>query len=227
MQALEVIEVQTGSTPDAAVIWLHGLGADGHDFEPAVPMLALGPERPVRFLFPHAPVRPVTLNAGMSMRAWYDLAHLEPERQEDEAGIRAAAEDIGALVAAQAEAGIPSHRVVVAGFSQGGATALFTGLRYPERLAGIIGLSCYLPLPQTLATEIASANQNTPIFQGHGQSDPVVPCELGLASHRLLMAAACQAEWHTYPLAHSVSPDELQHVRAFLQRCLPPLSDAA
>jgi len=226
MQALEVIEVDTGPAPDAAVIWLHGLGADGHDFEPAVPMLALGPERPVRFLFPHAPVRPVTLNAGMAMRAWYDLAHLEPERQEDEAGIRAAAQAIGELVAAQARAGIPSHRVVVAGFSQGGATALFTGLRYPQRLAGLIGLSCYLPLPQFLAAEIAPANQDTCVFQGHGEADPVVPCEMGLASHRQLTAAACQAEWHTYPLAHSVSPDELEDVRGFLQRCLPSLSDA-
>ncbi|MGI9329361.1 MAG: alpha/beta hydrolase [Gammaproteobacteria bacterium] len=224
MQALEVIEVETGPAPDAAVIWLHGLGADGHDFEPAVPMLALGPEQPVRFLFPHAPIRPVTLNAGMRMRAWYDLADLEPERQEDEPGIRAAAEDIGALVASQARAGIPSHRVVIGGFSQGGALALFAGLRYSERLAGIIGLSCYLPLPQCLATEISPANQKTRVFQGHGQLDPVVPSERGLASHRQLTAADCQAEWHTYPLAHSVSPDELQDVQTFLQRCLPPVT---
>jgi len=226
MQALEVIEVETGPAPDAVVIWLHGLGADGHDFEPAVPSLTLGPERPVRFLFPHAPIRPVTLNAGMRMRAWYDLAHLEPEGQEDEAGIRAAAEDIGALVAAQTQLGIPSHRVVLAGFSQGGAMAFFTGLRYPERLAGIIGLSSYLPLPQALATEISSANRNAHVFQGHGVSDPLVPCEMGLASHQQIEAAGCHAEWSTYPIEHSVSPDELQDVQTFLQRCLPPVSGA-
>ena len=224
MTSLDSIQVETGPAPDAAVIWLHGLGADGHDFEPAVPMLGLGPDRPLRFVFPHAPVRPVTLNGGMAMRAWYDIVDLTPEGRDDEAGIRAAAESIGALIDAQGDVGIPPERVVLAGFSQGGAMALFTGLRYPARLAGVIGLSCYLPLATHFVAERSTANAATPIFQGHGEVDPVVLCDMGLTAHRQLTEAGCDAEWRTYPLAHSVSPTELQDVQAFLARCLPALA---
>jgi phospholipase/carboxylesterase len=183
MDELSTLVRETGPVPDAAVIWLHGLGADARDFEPVVPSLALSPQRPLRFVFPDAPVRPVTLNAGMPMRAWYDIGDLDPAgRPEDAAGIRRAADSVGALLRAQIEQGIPAQRIVLGGFSQGGATALFTGLRFPERLAGVIGLSCYLPLVETLAAEGSAANRSTPIFLGHGLADPVVPAWIGRTS---------------------------------------------
>ena len=227
MTALNALVRETGTSPDATVIWLHGLGADAHDFEPVVPALALGPGRPLRFIFPNAPVRPVTLNAGMQMRAWYDIGDLDPDgHPEDEAGIRSALVSVGALLAAEIEGGIPAERIVLGGFSQGGATALFTGLRYPERLAGIVGLSCYLPLAATLPDELSDANRSTPVFQGHGQADPVVPEWIGRASHEQLVAAGCAATWHSYPIPHAVIPEELADLRAFLDACLPALSDA-
>lgn len=228
MTELSTLEHETGPDPDAAVIWLHGLGADAHDFEPVVPVLALGPGRPVRFVFPNAPVRPVTLNAGIPMRAWYDIGDLDPDgRPEDEAGIREAAVSVGALVQAQLRRGIPSPRIVLGGFSQGGATALFTGLRYSSRLAGIIGLSCYLPLPGSLAAELSADNRSTPVFQGHGSADPVVPEWLGRAAHEQLVAAGLTVDWRTYAMPHAVIPEELNDVRAFLDKCLPAVSGAA
>lgn len=227
MNQLSTLVRESGPAPDAAVIWLHGLGADAHDFEPVVPMLALGPNRPLRFVFPNAPVRPVTVNAGMQMRAWYDIGDLDPDgHPEDEGGIRSAAISVGALLNAEIARGIPAERIVLGGFSQGGATALFTGLRFPQRLAGIVGLSCYLPLARTLAAEITPANRSTPIFQGHGEADPVVPEWIGRASHEQLQAVNGDAEWRTYPIPHAVIPDELADVRAFLDRCLPAVSGA-
>lgn len=227
MNELSTLVRETGPAPDAALIWLHGLGADAYDFEPVVPMLALGADRPLRFVFPNAPVRPVTVNAGMPMRAWYDIGDLDPDgHPEDEAGIRQAGVSIGALLQAEIDSGIPAHRIVLGGFSQGGATALFTALRFPQRLAGVIGLSCYLPLARTLAAEISAPNRATPVFQGHGEADPVVPEWIGRASHEQLVAAGCDAEWHSYASPHAVIPDELADVRAFLDRCLPPISGA-
>ncbi|UCG72205.1 MAG: alpha/beta fold hydrolase [Chromatiales bacterium] len=227
MDELTTVVRETGPQPDAAVIWLHGLGADAYDFEPVVPMLALGTGRPLRFVFPNAPVRPVTLNAGMQMRAWYDIGDLDPDgHPEDEAGIRQAAASVGNLLQVQIAAGIPAGRIVLGGFSQGGATALFTALRFPQRLAGAVGLSCYLPLARTLAEEISAANRSTPVFQGHGEADPVVPEWIGRSSHEQLVAAGCDAAWRTYPIPHAVIPEELADVRAFLDRCLPPITGA-
>jgi phospholipase/carboxylesterase len=222
MAELETLVRETGPAADAAIIWLHGLGADAYDFEPVVPVLALGPGRPLRFVFPNAPVRPVTLNAGMRMRAWYDIGDLDPAgRAEDEAGIRHAAEAVGQLLAAEIEGGIPAGRIVLGGFSQGGATALFTALRFPQRLAGVVGLSCYLPLPAALAAELHPANATTPIFLGHGEADPVVPDWIGRSSCAHLMQAGCNVAWHSYAMPHAVVPEELADVRAFLDGCLP------
>ena len=227
MDELSTLVRESGPAPDAVLIWLHGLGADAYDFEPVVPMLALGTDRPLRFVFPNAPVRPVTVNAGMQMRAWYDIGDLDPDgRPEDEAGIRQAEVGVRALLQAEIDRGIPARRIVLGGFSQGGAMALFTALRFPHRLAGVIGLSCYLPLARTLAAEISAANRSTPIFQGHGEADPVVPEWIGRASHDQLLAAGCDAGWRTYPMPHAVIPEELADVRAFLDRRLPAVSGA-
>lgn len=227
MNELTTLVRESGPEPDAAVIWLHGLGADAYDFEPVVPMLSLGPARPVRFVFPNAPVRPVTLNAGMRMRAWYDIGDLDPDgHPEDESGIRAAAVTVGALLQAEIDRGIAARRIVLGGFSQGGATALFTGLRFTQRLAGIIGLSCYLPLARTLAAELSVENRVTPVFQGHGEADPVVPEWIGRTSHEQLVAAGCAASYATYPVPHAVIPQELADVRAFLDGVLPAVSAA-
>ena len=182
----DVVEVETGRNPAASVIWLHGLGADGHDFEPIVPELVSPGERALRFVFPHAPVRPVTLNNGYPMRAWYDIAALDRGAPQDEAGIRASQARIGELIRRENERGVATQHIVLAGFSQGGAMALYGGTRYPERLAGIMGLSCYLLLAPTLAAERAAANQATPVFLAHGSQDPVVSPVLGEQARRQL-----------------------------------------
>jgi phospholipase/carboxylesterase len=181
---IDAVEIETGRNPAAAVIWLHGLGADGHDFEPIVPQLVQPAERALRFVFPHAPVRPVTLNGGYAMRAWYDIAALDRRTREDESGIRASQDTITALIQRENARGIASSRIVVAGFSQGGAMALLAGTRYPEKLAGIMGLSCYLVLAETLLSERSAANQSTPIFLAHGSQDPVVAPVLGAEARR-------------------------------------------
>ena len=214
------VEVETGPNPVAAVIWLHGLGADGHDFEPAVPALVPTRGAALRFVFPHAPVRPVTLNAGARMRAWYDIRGFERSSAQDELGIRESDAAIRALIRRENARGIATERIVLAGFSQGGAMALFTGTRLTERLAGIIGLSCYLLLEGSFAAEHHSANQATPIFLAHGSYDAVVDPRLGEQTRALLVAAGYPVEWHSYPMAHSVSAEEIAAIAAFLQRVL-------
>ena len=216
----DAVELETGRAPTGSVIWLHGLGADGHDFEPIVPELVRPGERALRFVFPHAPVRPVTLNGGYPMRAWYDIAALDRKTAEDEAGIRASQQAITALIRRENERGIPTGNIVLAGFSQGGAMALFAGLRYPEKLAGIMGLSCYLVLGARLETDRAPANHSTPVFMAHGTQDPVVAPMMGEEASRRLQAAGYAVEWHTYSMPHSVSPQEVADIAAWLRRVL-------
>ena len=217
----EAVEIETGRNPQAAVIWLHGLGADGHDFEPIVPELVRPTDRPLRFVFPHAPMRPVTLNGGYVMRAWYDIIAIDRRAAEDGQGIRASQALVTELVRRENARGIPSERIVLAGFSQGGAMALFCGTRYPERLAGIVGLSCYQVLATQFDAERLPANQNTPIFLGHGMQDPVVIPALGEAASRQLQAAGYEVEWHAYSMPHSVCPQEVIDIAAWLRRVLP------
>jgi phospholipase/carboxylesterase len=219
--AREAVEIETGRNPQAAIIWLHGLGADGHDFEPIVPELVRPSDRPLRFVFPHAPMRPVTLNGGYVMRAWYDIIAIDRRAAEDEQGIRASQALVTELIRGENARGIPSERIVLAGFSQGGAMALFCGTRYPERLAGIIGLSCYQVLATRFDAERLPANQDTRIFLGHGMQDPVVIPALGEAASRQLQAAGYAVEWHAYSMPHSVCPQEVIDIAAWLRRALP------
>jgi phospholipase/carboxylesterase len=218
---LETIEVETAAKPNAAVIWLHGLGADGHDFEPVVPEIVRRDERAWRFVFPNAPVRPVTINGGMPMRAWYDLRGLDRKAAEDAAGFRDTDVQIRQLIAREAERGIPSNRIVLAGFSQGGAVSLYTAPRFPEKLAGVMALSCYLPAENSFSTERASANDATPIFMAHGQGDTVLPMSLGVQSRNFLKAQGYAVEWHDYPMPHAVCAAEIADIREFLLRVLP------
>lgn len=220
MTELQTVEFETGPAPRAAVIWMHGLGADAHDFEPVVPILDFGPRRPVRYVFPNAPVRPVTINGGMSMRAWYDLLGMDREVSEDEAGIRDSAAGIEALIANEIERGIPSRQIVMAGFSQGGAMALFTALRHAEPLGAVLALSTYLPLAAALVDERTAANASLPIFMAHGEMDAVVPINFARNSRKRLHQLGHEVEWHEYPMPHSVSPEELEHIKTFLDRVL-------
>jgi len=215
---LEHLAVETGPNPRFTVIWMHGLGADGHDFEPIVPELVEPGMPALRFLFPHAPVIPVTLNNGYRMRAWYDIIGIDKRSAEDFAGMQASADAIVKLIRRENEAGVPTERIAVAGFSQGGAMALRIGTRLEEKLAGIIALSCYLPLAAELAAKKSAANARTPIFMGHGTHDPVVPHSLGEDSRAVLEAAGYRIEWHSYPMAHSVCEPEVNDIRAFLAR---------
>jgi phospholipase/carboxylesterase len=214
--------IDTGAhKPDACVIWLHGLGADGHDFEPIVPELRLDPGLNLRFLFPHAPMMPVTINQGFVMRAWYDIRGADIDADPDEKGIRASAELVGELIDAQIEDGIKPERIVLAGFSQGGAIVLQAGLRYPARLAGIMALSTYLPLAESLAAEKSEDNAKTPIFLAHGSADPVIPLALAHASHKQLKQNGYAVEWHEYSgLAHGVSEQEIFHLGEWLEKIL-------
>ena len=218
--SLELIELETGPTPTGTVIWLHGLGADGHDFEPIVPELVHSGERALRLVFPHAPVRPVTLNGGFAMRAWYDIIAIDRRAPQDEAGIRSSQAAIVALIKRENDRGIASERIVLAGFSQGGAVAVYTGVRYPQKLAGMMGLSCYMLRASSFATERVAANQSTPIFLAHGSQDPIVDPRLGEESRRLLEAAGYPVQWHTYPMPHSVCPEEVADIGAWLRRVL-------
>lgn len=215
MQRLDSIEHDPGVAPALTVIWLHGLGADGHDFEPLVPELEL--TVPVRFVFPHAPVRPVTINGGLRMRAWYDILGLHAGAPQDAAGIRESAALVGALVDAEIARGTPSTRLVLAGFSQGGAIALHTALREPRRLAGVLALSTYLPLADTVAEERSAANAGLEIMMAHGRDDPVIPLGAAEASRDALRALGYPVQWAVYAMGHSVCAEEVGDIRAWLE----------
>ncbi len=214
---LETVEVETGPAPRVAVIWLHGLGADGHDFEPIVPEMDLPDGVAIRFVFPHAPMRPVTVNNGMVMRAWYDVSLAGGRRQEDEPGVRESERQINALIAREKERGVPAAATFLFGFSQGGAMALHTGVRYPDRLGGIAALSCFLPLADKIAAEAAPVNRDVPIFMAHGTHDPLIPVERGAQARDLLVALGYRVEWHEYRMPHSVCAEEIADLSAWLR----------
>ncbi len=214
---LECIEISTSPHPEFSVIWLHGLGADGNDFAPIVPELGVD-NIPIRFVFPHAPVMPVTINNGMAMRAWYDIYMMDLVRHEDEKGLRDSQLLVQALVARENARGIPTERIVLAGFSQGSAMTLQTGLRLEERLAGMVCLSGYLPLAAKTAAERHNANGQTPIFMAHGTEDPVVPLARAHESCALLQELGYDVEWHSYPMPHAVHPDEVAAIGTFLKK---------
>ncbi|RYY59308.1 MAG: carboxylesterase [Comamonadaceae bacterium] len=220
--ALETIEAETGPNPVATIIVLHGLGADGNDFVPVAEELDLAAVGPVRFIFPHAPVRPVTINGGYRMRAWYDIRGTELQGVEDEAGLRETRDAIDDLLVREQERGIPAERIVLAGFSQGCAIALLTGMRHARRLAGIAGLSGYLPLAARTAAERSQANLATPIFLAHGDQDQMVVPARGSASRDALQALGHTVEWHAYPMGHSVCMEEIRDLNAWLLKVLQP-----
>lgn len=223
MSLLDCIEIETAPHPTASVLVLHGLGADGNDFVPIAQELQLQAVGPVRFVFPHAPQIPVTINNGYRMRAWYDILGTDLVRREDEAGLRASLAQVEALLAREKNRGIPASRIVVAGFSQGSAMALLAGLRHGERLAGIVGLSGYLPLAATTAAERSTANAHTPVFMAHGSHDNVVVPQRGRDSFALLRELGYDVQWHEYPMAHSVCMEEIQDLNAWLLKVLAPV----
>lgn len=220
MSLPETVEIETGEDPTGSVIWLHGLGADGHDFEAIVPELRLPDSLPLRFVFPHAPVRPVTLNGGMSMRAWYDILSFDRDGPADEAGIRESAAIVARLIDREIERGIDIRQIVVAGFSQGGAIAIHVALRSADRLAGLMALSTYMPIPKYFQAEVldnpACGDMSLPIFMAHGSFDPMLSMELGRASADLLIDAGFRVQWHDYPIAHAVCAEEINDIRDWL-----------
>ena len=217
------IELTTAPNPSHTVIWLHGLGADGNDFVSVIPELRLPPSAAVRFVFPHAPMMPVTCNNGYVMRAWYDILALGgANRDADEAGIRRSRDTLRALIKTENARGIPTDKIILAGFSQGGAMAYSAGLTHPERLAGIIALSCYLPSPALLEAELSAANRSTPIFAAHGDFDDIVPLRLGTDARDLLLASNYKVDWHSYPMPHSVCMDEIIAIGRWLAQRLAP-----
>lgn len=215
MSNLETIIIETSQPIQQSVIWLHGLGADGHDFAPIVPELNI-PN--TRFIFPHAPHQPITMKNGYEMRAWYDLYGLTLQTKQDEAGMRAMQQEIESLIEAEQAQGISADKIVLAGFSQGGAMAFFTGLRYPKRLAGILALSTYVSLKEKLADEAHKANKDTPIFMAHGSFDSIITLDTCLISRRLLEDLDYQVEWHEYPMPHSVCSEEIEDIARFLKQ---------
>jgi phospholipase/carboxylesterase len=217
---LETLEIETGRAPRSSVIWLHGLGADGHDFEPIVGELAL-PQEPVRFVFPHAPMQPVTINGGMVMRAWYDIVSDDLTRREDAAGVRASQQLLEALLAREVARGSAPSRIVLAGFSQGGAIVLQAGLRHAERLAGLMALSTYVPIADSLAAEAHAVNRDVPIFYAHGTQDPIIPMARAERSRALLMELGYAVEWHPYAMPHAVCAQEIDDIGDWLRRVLP------
>ena len=220
---LETIEIETAPNPTATVIWMHGLGADGNDFAPMVPELRLGSAPAIRFVFPHAPMIPVTINNGYVMRAWYDVSYGDLEgksRQADEKGVRASQAEIEKLIAREVARGIRANKIVIAGFSQGGAIALHTGLRHAAPLAGIMALSTYLPAPHTLPAEAAPANRDIALFYAHGSDDQVIPIAMAETSRQTLSAAGYAVDWHEYPMQHSVCLEEIRDISAWLQTVL-------
>lgn len=220
MSELDSIIIETREQPDAAIIWLHGLGADGNDFVPIVEQLQLPSHYAIRFIFPHAPLRPITINQGYQMPGWYDISSMSIIEQEDEAGIRESSAILKELCEEQEAAGISSQRIVLAGFSQGGAIALHCGCRYPKPLAGIMALSTYLPLPDTLADEISESAGETPIFMAHGRQDNVVAYDYGKQSMEQLQGFDIDVHWHEYDMEHSVCIEEIQHIRQWLSEVL-------
>ncbi|WP_079434002.1 alpha/beta hydrolase [Zoogloea sp. LCSB751] len=218
---LPAVELLTAPEPTHAVIWLHGLGADGHDFEPVVEAFDIERLPPLRFVFPHAPLRAVTINGGYVMRAWYDIVSSDfSERREDPAGVLESAGQVAALIARENARGIPDERIVLAGFSQGGAIALHAGLRHPRRLAGILALSTYVPLADTLEAEASPANRDVPIFMAHGHDDPVIPYAFGKRSGDLLASAGYPLQWHGYEMEHSLNLDEVRDIESWLRTVL-------
>ena len=222
MKALETVTVETGPNPAFTIIWMHGLGADGHDFEPLVPELLADGMPALRFVFPHAPVRPVTINNGYEMRAWYDIIGIDRRSAEDFTGIGESADSIGGLIHREHARGITSDHILVAGFSQGGAMALHLATRHPDTFAGVIALSCYLPLARELTKSRNTANLSTPMFMAHGTQDPVVPYALAEESRQLLEGAGFKPQWHAYPMAHGLCEPEVADLRAFLRGILRP-----
>ncbi|SNS71976.1 phospholipase/carboxylesterase [Noviherbaspirillum humi] len=220
-QALDAIQIETAPNPTASVIWLHGLGADGSDFVPIVRELDLTDCPAIRFVFPHAPTMPVTINNGYVMRAWYDIVATDLSRREDEAGLRKSQTMVEQLIAREKQRGIPAERIVLAGFSQGCAMTLQTGLRHPEKLAGLLCLSGYLPIHATVAAERHAANQQTPIFLAHGRSDSVITIDRAERSRDLLVEMGYSVEWHEYVMPHSVCQEEVEDIGRWLRRVLP------
>jgi phospholipase/carboxylesterase len=217
---LEHIQIETNDNPDIAIIWMHGLGADGNDFVPMVRELDLTGLPGIRFIFPHANTMPVTINNGYVMRSWYDITGLELGRREDENGLRASQKDIEAFIEREKARGIPASRIILAGFSQGCAMTIQTGLRHPEPLAGLLCLSGYVPLSAQLATERTDASKSTPIFMAHGRYDNVVPFNRAEASRDLLVSLGYQLEWHEYAMQHTLCLEEVQHISAWLKKVL-------
>jgi phospholipase/carboxylesterase len=216
-ESADAVELTPNAAATAAVIWLHGLGADGFDFVPIVDELRLPATLPVRFIFPHATPRPVTINNGYVMRAWYDIKGFGPERAEDDAGIRESEGVVKRYIEQEIARGIPASKIILAGFSQGGAIAFQTALRYPQRLAGVMALSTYLPLRATVAAEAADANRDVPILMCHGTHDPIVPMQMGEASRQVLQHLGYRIEWRTYPMEHSVCMEEVADISKWLQ----------
>ena len=217
---LDCVELQTTAAPSCSVIFLHGLGADGYDFVPIVKELEQLGAPPARYVFPHAPMMPVTINNGYVMRAWYDILGTDLVRREDEAGLRASQVEVEALIDREVQRGVSRQRIVLAGFSQGGAITLQTGLRQPQALAGLIALSCYLPLAPLFAGERHAGSAAVPVFLAHGTSDPVVPLARGVAARDQLSQLGYRVEWHDYPMQHSVCREEVEQMAAFLVRVL-------
>ncbi len=218
-ELLPALAIEPTRPTTASVIWLHGLGADGHDFEPIVPQLGLE-DMAIRFIFPHAPMRPVTINMGYVMRAWYDISAPDLSQGQDEDGTRESERQIQAWIQQQIDSGIPAERILLAGFSQGGAIALHTGLRYPQTLGGIIALSTYLPLADTVADEKHAANKDIPIFMAHGHEDPIIPISHARQSRDKLMELGHEVEWHEYTMPHSVSPSEIEAIARWVRKRL-------
>ncbi|MFT5500090.1 MAG: phospholipase/carboxylesterase [Woeseiaceae bacterium] len=220
MQAPQTVEVAATGDAEGSVIWLHGLGADGHDFEAIIPELRLAGALQLRFVFPHAPVRAVTINNGMSMRAWYDILSLDRGGPQDEAGVRESSELLLQLIENEHERGIPYEKITIAGFSQGGAIALHTALRFPQRLAGVMALSTYLPLQSKFEAEVATnteaQDRDLPVFFAHGSFDPVLPMVLGEKSMTRIKTAGYRVEWHEYPMAHALCAQEITDIRSWL-----------
>lgn len=218
--ALDTIQIETGPNPTASVIWLHGLGASGDDFVPIVRELDLASMQDIRFVFPHAPTMPVTINNGYVMRAWYDIIGADLSRREDEKGLRASQAMVEQLIAQEKARGIPAERIVLAGFSQGCAMTIQTGLRHPEKLAGLLCLSGYVPLHTTIAEERHASNQATPIFMAHGRGDQVIPVIRAEQSRDLLRSLGYEVEWHEYMMPHSVCQEEVDDISAWFRRVL-------